>query len=888
MTTLIFRAGENPTQCSQIPLGIRAENEVTQVALDFSPWAEEFGAGIVQLLVRRDGDSSPYPVVLTQSGTTATWTVSATDLAANGPLQAEFIYTVGTLVKKSEVLRFYVLRDIGAPGSAPDPYETWLETLTELAAQTQQDAADAEAAAQAIQDMGVQADTLEPGSYATVEKIVDPDTGAVTLVFGIPRGQDGSGGGDSLWEAGTGATAIVAKNPSNPNAASGAGAIAAGAGATASGLCSFAFGSSSQSFGPPEASGAASFAFGLASKASGNYSIAFGQVPEAKAVAALAFGDHVIASGRASLVAGRYNVEDENAVDASHGAGARKYLLIIGNGTADNARSNAMTVDWNGNEVLAGKLTLGAAPTEDMDAATKQYADRALPKAGGTMSGAIAMGSNKITGLANAENDGDAVNLGQVSGLISTNTAYFRGSFATKAALTAVAWQTSDPAAANYVTNNDYAVVLDDESQSDECWRYVYVAGTGWQAQYRINESPLTTAQLAALNSGATAQNISSIAEKYVKPSGGIPAADLAAGVIPTVPSAYASNPAALGTASPGSSTSWARGDHVHDFNSDFVTALLQLASKVAYVDDGGETYYAALESALTHRVLSSISADYTQSGTVLDTDSLDSLKSDLIVTAHYSDSSTAIVASSVYTLSGTLEAGTSTITVSYGGKTDTFSVIVTHSEVPAGYTMANYIENPNQTTSEPLVNTGVTPSTSGNLDVDIDFMMTSTAVWSSSDKYKYVIAINKGTGYSTVGACIGVAPDDYTVLAFNGASSTITPNGTSSVLNKRMRISATFSSTGSSITDGTLSDSQTGTGRDHGQPIYLFGLKTLPGGSVPLSYFMKARVYSCTVKDNNTAILNLIPCVRNSDNAAGFWDTVNENFITASGLVAG
>jgi len=31
-----------------------------------------------------------------------------------------------------------------------------------------------------------------------------------------------------------------------------------------------------------------------------------------------------------------------------------------------------------------------------------------------------------------------------------------------------------------------------------------------------------------------------------------------------SVPSAYTSNPAALGTASPGSSTEWARGDHVH------------------------------------------------------------------------------------------------------------------------------------------------------------------------------------------------------------------------------------------------------------------------------------------------------------------------------------
>ena len=50
----------------------------------------------------------------------------------------------------------------------------------------------------------------------------------------------------------------------------------------------------------------------------------------------------------------------------------------------------------------------------------------------------------------------------------------------------------------------------------------------------------------------------------YSKPSGGIPASDLASGVIPTVPVAETNNPEALGTASPGSSTKWARGDHVH------------------------------------------------------------------------------------------------------------------------------------------------------------------------------------------------------------------------------------------------------------------------------------------------------------------------------------
>lgn len=73
-----------------------------------------------------------------------------------------------------------------------------------------------------------------------------------------------------------------------------------------------------------------------------------------------------------------------------------------------------------------------------------------------------------------------------------------------------------------------------------------------------------------------------------------------------------------------------------------------------------------------------SISAVYTQSGTVYDTDSLDSLKADLVVTATFSDSSTEVVPSADYTLTGTLTVGTSTITVAYGGKTTTFTVTVT------------------------------------------------------------------------------------------------------------------------------------------------------------------------------------------------------------------
>lgn len=110
---------------------------------------------------------------------------------------------------------------------------------------------------------------------------------------------------------------------------------------------------------------------------------------------------------------------------------------------------------------------------------------------------------------------------------------------------------------------------------------------------------------------------------------------------------------------------------------NEIKTALLDCFEHVAWIDDDGQDYYDALEAALNPpQGLSSISAVYTQSGTVYDTDSLNSLKSDLVVTAHYDDTTTATV--TTYTLSGTLTVGTSTITVSYGGKTTTFSVTVT------------------------------------------------------------------------------------------------------------------------------------------------------------------------------------------------------------------
>lgn len=106
--------------------------------------------------------------------------------------------------------------------------------------------------------------------------------------------------------------------------------------------------------------------------------------------------------------------------------------------------------------------------------------------------------------------------------------------------------------------------------------------------------------------------------------------------------------------------------------------ASLQIADNVAYKNTNGQQYYDDLYGAFYPPAsLVSITAEYTQSGTVYNTDTIDSLKTDLVVTANFDDGSSQIVTSG-YALSGELVPGTSTITVSYGGKTTTFDVAVT------------------------------------------------------------------------------------------------------------------------------------------------------------------------------------------------------------------
>ena len=124
----------------------------------------------------------------------------------------------------------------------------------------------------------------------------------------------------------------------------------------------------------PCANGHGSHTEGMATFTSANASHAEGLGTEALGEASHAEGLQTIAGSSHQHVQGKYNIEDSS----------NTYADIVGNGTDSNTRSNAYTLDWSGNGIYAGKLTVGTAPTNNMDVATKKYVDDTVSGSSGS------------------------------------------------------------------------------------------------------------------------------------------------------------------------------------------------------------------------------------------------------------------------------------------------------------------------------------------------------------------------------------------------------------------------------------------------------------------------------------------------------------------------
>ena len=107
------------------------------------------------------------------------------------------------------------------------------------------------------------------------------------------------------------------------------------------------------------ASGYSSHAEGIHTTASGYSSYAEGSYTTASGYSSHAEGYHTFAYSAYQHVQGKYNVKDSQ----------NKYAHIVGNGTSESARSNAHTLDWNGNAWFKGRPQFGGT-AQDQDSQT--------------------------------------------------------------------------------------------------------------------------------------------------------------------------------------------------------------------------------------------------------------------------------------------------------------------------------------------------------------------------------------------------------------------------------------------------------------------------------------------------------------------------------------
>ena len=187
-----------------IVIGRRGTYDTLQIAFDLSYLVESYGNGVAVLAVKRSQDESAYPAVATQEDNTLTWTVSETDTYYVGAGEAQLMWYVDGGLAKTIIYPMVVMRDILMTAEEPpEGYENWIEHLTGLGAETQQNAQNAaqsateakisednadesaqraEDAAGLLVDVSATATTLDPGQPATAEY----NDGV--FEFGIPKG----------------------------------------------------------------------------------------------------------------------------------------------------------------------------------------------------------------------------------------------------------------------------------------------------------------------------------------------------------------------------------------------------------------------------------------------------------------------------------------------------------------------------------------------------------------------------------------------------------------------------------------------------------------------------------------------------------------------------
>lgn len=178
-----------------VTLGHAGENGVAQLVMDAADWESEFPGGTLNLFMER-ADGARYVAAVERTDAGWAHTLTAADLAAPGRGRIQMQWMVGEQIARSRMVGTVILPSLDGLGDPPeDPEQGYLEQMAAIGAQVQTDAERAAQSAQEAQEtanrlsgLGAEAETLEPGSQATVT------VGDGKIVYGIPRGDQGERG----------------------------------------------------------------------------------------------------------------------------------------------------------------------------------------------------------------------------------------------------------------------------------------------------------------------------------------------------------------------------------------------------------------------------------------------------------------------------------------------------------------------------------------------------------------------------------------------------------------------------------------------------------------------------------------------------------------------
>ena len=164
-------------------IGRRGEHNARQVSFDLRDWMAHYGAeGRAELIFQRPGDSAPYPVAIAQEGSSAVWTITATDTEKAGSGRAELRYYMGDTLAKSAASSITVSDAMEEPGKIPDPPgQSWLDQALD-AARRAEHAADRAEGSGGSGGSGADGTDGEDGGYYT-PKVSQPAAATMQMAF---------------------------------------------------------------------------------------------------------------------------------------------------------------------------------------------------------------------------------------------------------------------------------------------------------------------------------------------------------------------------------------------------------------------------------------------------------------------------------------------------------------------------------------------------------------------------------------------------------------------------------------------------------------------------------------------------------------------------------